>query len=99
MEDFQTISWIFLATELASQKWPAKLSGISMIADGINHSIPTEKELQASLKWLISKDIILKQGKGYSLTDNGKDIFYRGKGHSGLLIQMWKDLQTEISKL
>ena len=50
--DRQTISWIFLSTVLASQKEPADYSSISSIADGINHSVPTDKEMQSSLSWL-----------------------------------------------
>lgn len=99
MDGLKTIAWIFLATAMASEQRPSKLSGISMIADGINHAVPTESELRDSLRWLVSKDIVLKEGKRYSLTGNGKEIYSRGKGNSGKLLQMWEDLETEIRKL
>ena len=52
MTDKQTISWILLSTVIASQKGPADFASISNIADGINHAIPTHKELQTSLTWM-----------------------------------------------
>ena len=71
MTDNQIISWIFLAIAIASQKELADIRGISMIADGINHAVPTEKEIQLSVSWLLKNGQIEKQGKKYKLTKKG----------------------------
>jgi predicted transcriptional regulator len=63
-------AWIFLSVgESASG-----LDEIIGAADGINHAIPTHKELQESLGWLIENGLIHKAGKKYFLTDAGKAI-------------------------
>ena len=72
MTDTQTISWIFLSTAIASQTEPADVASISNIADGINHAVPTHKELQTSLTWLIQSGLVVKMGNKYSLTEKGK---------------------------
>src|SRR5688572_19592633 len=58
----QTTSWIFLATAIASQTEPADFSSISDIADGINHAIPTHKELQSSLNWMARTGLVTNTG-------------------------------------
>ena len=60
MKESKTISWIFLVTVMASQVEPAKFSDISQIADGINHAVPTHKELQSSIGWLVDNNLIIK---------------------------------------
>ena len=63
MKDSQVISWIFLAIAMASQKGASDIKGISIIADGINHAVPTQKELQMSIRFLTDKKLILQEGK------------------------------------
>jgi hypothetical protein len=46
MNEEQTISWIFLAIAIGSKNSSININGISQIADGINHAIPTHKEMQ-----------------------------------------------------
>ena len=53
MTNEQTISLIFLAVALASQVTPTDFQGISLIADGINHAVPSHREMQSSISWLI----------------------------------------------
>jgi hypothetical protein len=53
MKEEQVISWIFLAIAIASQNEPTDYKSISMVADGINHAVPTQKELKNSITWLI----------------------------------------------
>ena len=65
MKESKTISWIFLATVMASQVEPANFSDISQIADGINHAVPTHKELQSSIAWLVGNNLLLKQANKY----------------------------------
>jgi predicted transcriptional regulator len=75
MTEEQSIAWIFLSIAVASEVQPAKISGISMIADGINHAVPTNKEFQTSISWLIKKGLILKMAKKYELSEKGKREF------------------------
>lgn len=99
MDGPKTISWIFFAIALSSERYPAKFSGISMMADGINHAVPTGSELQTSIKWLISRELILKEGKKYSLTDSGRNMLSSARDHSGTLLKMWEALEQEIREL
>ena len=55
MTEDEIYSWIFLAVGMASEIEPCNINGISMIADGINHAVPTQKELRNSLSWLSTK--------------------------------------------
>lgn len=96
MRNAETISWIFLALAIASQDSPANFNSISQIADGINHSIPNEKEIQSSLTWLNNNKLILKTGKKYSLTEIGKEIFSETQSETKTPLRMWKSLETKI---
>ncbi len=75
MTEEETISWIFLAVALATQTSPTDFVGISMIADGINHAVPTQKEMQVSISWLTKQGLISKLGNKYSLSETGKKEF------------------------
>lgn len=63
MTDKQTISWIFLATAMATNAKSTDIRGISSVADGINHAVPTQKELQTSISWLTKKKTNYEKGK------------------------------------
>ena len=97
MTDEQTISWIFLAIALASQKEAANFSGISIIADGINHAVPTQKEMQKSILYLRTNDLVRKQSKKYDLTTKAK-LYTRliASDHSKTLLEVWKKLEESI---
>jgi len=77
MNRWSTTAWIFLAVEYASQKEPAKLDAIIGTADGINHAIPTQKELRRCLGRLQARGFVLKEGKSYSVTDAGRELAER----------------------
>lgn len=97
MTAIQTISWIFLATALASSTKPTDINGISSVADGINHSIPTQKELQTSISWLINKGLILKQGKKYELTYEGKNEYEKALKDDKILMLIWKKIEMNFN--
>ena len=97
MTEKETISWIFLATALASQKEPTETNSISMIADGINHSVPTEKELRTSLSWLINEGLILKKGRKYKLSEKGMKIYEEASKHTTHLLKIWENLNVSLS--
>ena len=96
MTEVQTYSWIFLATALTSQTEPSDFKGISMIADGINHTVPTHKEMQSSITWLLGKELINKQGKKYELTTMGKSEYKRASEKTNTLLKIWDNLEEKI---
>lgn len=96
MSDTTTISWIFLAIGLASEKSPADYKSIIQIADGINHAVPTDKEIQTSIKWLLSNDLILKNRKKYLLTESGDKLLNDAKVKAKTLMKIWDNLKVKI---
>lgn len=89
-----TISWIFLA--IASQNSPTNINAISSIADGINHAIPTQKELQISISFLKTNGLIDEKGKNYNLTEKGKIIYSSASDETKTLFEIWKKLDEII---
>lgn len=98
MTDNQTISWIFLATAMASQNEPADFNSISNSADGINHAVPTHKELQSSLTWLTVNGLVIKTGNKYSLTTKGKMDFDSASKQTSSLLKVWDNVETVLMK-
>lgn len=96
MTERETISWIFLATALASQQELSDLNGISEIADGINHTVPTEKELITSLTWLTNEKLITKQGRKYTLTTLGMTKYKDATKTTNSLFEIWDNLSKEL---
>jgi predicted transcriptional regulator len=93
----QTISWIFLATALATNTKPTNINGISEVADGINHAVPTQKELQTSISWLTRTELIIKNGKNYELTSKGKSEYETASNKTETLMNIWKNLELKFS--
>ncbi|XLS27960.1 hypothetical protein ACJD0Z_12210 [Flavobacteriaceae bacterium M23B6Z8] len=93
-------SWIFLATALASEIKPAKKSEISMVADGINHAVPTHKEMNSSLNWLIAKGLLKKIGTKYDLTATGKRLMDQATDSKELsILALWKQIEIELKNV
>lgn len=92
-------SWIFLAVAMASQKSPTPLDGIIGVADGINHAIPTHKELQNAFGWLSKQGLILKKGKKYQLTEKGLILYKEANEKSKSIFGLRDYLENEFSKL
>jgi len=98
MTEGQTISWIFLATAMASQTKPADHNSISSIADGINHAVPTHKELQTSLTWLTTNNLVTKTGTKYRLTEKGQLDYDLASRQTSTLMKIWDNLDTVLKK-
>lgn len=97
MNENTVISWIFLATAFASENEHANFESISRIADGINHAVPTHKELQSSLKWLTNQGFVEKNSKKYKLTTSGTEIVEKAKARTNnVIMDIWDELTTEI---
>jgi predicted transcriptional regulator len=97
MTDIQTISWIFLATALATNTKPTNISGISSVADGINHAVPTQKELQTSISWLTTQGLITKEGNNYELTSKGKLEYETASKNTQTLMKIWKNIELNLN--
>lgn len=97
MTEIQTISWIFLATALATSIKPTDINGISSVADGINHAVPTQKELQISISWLTNKELIIKQGRNYELTSKGKLEYETASKNTQILMKIWKNIEMNFN--
>ena len=93
MTENQVISWIFLATALASQEEPTNFEGLSMVADGINHCVPTEKEMRNSLTWLTKAELITKESKKYYLTQKGITKYELAMKETKTLMKIWHNLE------
>lgn len=89
----QTYSWLFYALALASGREPAKYKDIEQVADGINHAIPTQKEIRESLAWLSDKGLILKEGKAYLLSENGIALLNRLSNKVHTTMGVWKSIE------
>ena len=63
-----------------------------MIADGVNHSIPTEKELRTSLTSLINYGLVIKQGKKYQLTEIGMIMCELASDSRAAILKIWENL-------
>lgn len=96
MTDLQTISWIFIATAMATSTEPTNINGISSVADGINHAIPTQKELQKSLSWLKNQGLIIKQGKKYELSSKGKLEYETASKNIQTIMELWENIEQKL---
>lgn len=97
MTDIQTISWIFLATAMATNTKPTGISGISLVADGINHAVPTQKELQTSISWLTRRGLIIKQGRNYELTSKGKLEYQTASKNTQTIMKIWENIELNFN--
>ena len=91
MTEDEIHSWIFLAVGMASQIEPCNVNEISMIADGINHAVPTQKELRNSLSWLSTRNLTQKHGNKYKLTIQGQNII--DKAEETTVSKTWNNLE------
>ncbi|WP_188464100.1 hypothetical protein [Bizionia arctica] len=92
----RTISWIYLALSMASETEPTDFNGISMIADGINHAVPTHKEIQTSISWLSEKGLVSKVGKKHTLTAKGRDDYKTASKDTNTLLKIWDNMEQKI---
>ena len=96
MDEARTYAWIMYALAGASQTTPANIAAVSQIADGINHAVPTSKEMQSSLKWLIENGLAQKQGSAYFLTDKGNTVMASARTGHNTISQVWASLTTTL---
>ena len=92
MDEARTHAWIFLS--LSEQ--PASLTDIIAMADGINHAIPTQRELRQSFRWLEDRGLMRKEGKRYSLTVTG--IALRRDASSSMIMKTWENVAERFRR-
>lgn len=95
----QTYSWVFYAIVLANQKEAASMKTIEQAADAINHAIPTQREISASIKWLTAKKWIEKDGKKIRLIDIGNFIVEKVVNKPVGLMKVWDRITEEIADM
>ena len=96
MTEIKNRSWIFLALALGSQQAPVDIKGISEIADGINHAVPTQKELKSSIGWLIKNGYVKQENSKYTLTKKGMIDYNFASVNTNILFNIWKNLEHQL---
>ncbi|MDQ6788511.1 MAG: hypothetical protein M3033_17035 [Acidobacteriota bacterium] len=94
-----TNSWIFLAVGMGSAESALSLREIIRVADGINHAIPTDNELQDAFGWLLKQGLISKEGKKYRLTKKGLILYREASAKSNRIFGMWDYLKEHFVTL
>ncbi len=92
MDDAETRAWIFLSFP----EKPAPIEDVLAIADGINHAIPTEKELRKSFSWLQKQGLVCRKDRKYFLTSAG--LALRRGQRSSVLMRMWDDVAEHFRR-
>jgi hypothetical protein len=98
MREGEIISWIFLAIAMGSKNEPINIKGISQIADGINHAIPTPKEFELALRFLIDNGLIEKVGKKFTLTKKGIIQYNFATMNTNITLNIWRNLERQLAK-
>jgi len=84
---------------MASNESSVTLRDIIGVADGINHAIPTHKELQTAFGWLSKQGLISKEGKKYRLTEKGVALHREASAKSKRIFGVWDFLKDRFSTL
>jgi hypothetical protein len=99
MTEAETYSWIFYAASAATMNDGASLRDIEAVADGINHAVPTQKELSSSLSWVESKGLIEKVGKKIIMTDHGRGFMDRFATSPGSVMKIWDRIAHAFTEM
>ncbi len=99
MTEAQTYAWIFYAAKAAAGDQPAKRREIEAVADGINHAIPTPKEMDLSLRWAESKGLLKSDGKLIKLTTEGLIFAKKFTGRPGSAMKTWDRITSAFTDM
>ena len=72
---------------------------IMTVADGINHAVPTQKEMASSLSWAESKGLIMKAGKKLFLTNSGREFAARSFEEPGSAMKTWDRIASAFADM
>jgi hypothetical protein len=99
MTEAQIVAWIFYSVAGASGQGPADFNGISTVADGINHAVPTHKELQSSLSWLQRVALVTQLSRRYALTGEGEAVMNSARQKANTTMSVWKELTQQMERI
>jgi len=92
------LSWIFYSVALATELDHAGYSEISIIADGINNTAPSNRELKDSVEWLIKNGLVEGRRNNYKLTSKGREIYERATRETKLIPEVWNNLERRLNE-
>ena len=98
MTQERLLSWIFYSVALATELDHAGYSEISIIADGINNTAPSNRELKDSVEWLTKNGFIEGKRNDYKLTIKGREIYERATRETKLMPEVWNNLERRIDE-
>lgn len=70
MTQQRRLSWIFYSVALATDLNHAGYSEISIIADGMNDTASSKREIKDSVGWLIKNGFVEGRRNNFKLTDS-----------------------------
>jgi hypothetical protein len=94
-ESQNTHAWILLCV---SEKG-STLERIIAVADAINHAIPTHKELQTSLGWLLSRGMVYRRERQFALTDAGSKLLAAARRPGRSLYETWDEVSAKLQTM
>ena len=95
MTDAQTFSWILLSV----YEQPSTRRQISETADGINHTVPTHREMETSLRWLQERGFVREDGGRFALTNTGATFLARFRSPTRPIMQTWHAVGDAIQTM
>jgi len=99
MTEAKTYAWIFLAASAGASTRAVVFREIEAVADGINHAVPTHKEMSASIRWAESKGLIQKVGKQIRLTDEGRAFAAQFAEKSESAMKSWDHITAAFERM
>ena len=94
--DARTVAWIFLAIDFTDLE-RAGLADILHAADAINHAIPLERKLKLAIQFLTSHGMVLKQGKSFHVTEQGRTMLKSAHDGAANIFGVWSALEAQIA--
>jgi hypothetical protein len=85
MTDAETFSWILLSVHERG----GTRRQIYEVADAINHAVPTNREMDMSLRWLLQRGLIREDRNHFALTDAGAALIARFRRPTRPIMQTW----------
>jgi hypothetical protein len=95
MTDAQIFSWILLSVH----EHGSTRRQISEMADGINHAVPTHREMETSLRWLQERGFVREDGNRFMLTDTGSALIARFSSATRPILQTWHAVSDAIQEM
>jgi hypothetical protein len=95
MTESQIFAWILLSVPEDT----GTLQDIIAMADGINHAIPSQHELQTSLGWLQARGLVRKDGRRFGLTETGSQLLSRLRSSARPMMQTWAVVTAELEAI